>query len=111
VQTRTEPVMTGKTFLMPFGKFSGKPLPELPDSYLMWLSQPDRLQTLYPRTCAAVAAEVARRQDAAKTSPPKVRLGSMPRRRTRRPFDDGVTPGAGRACCRRAVVGGGVPGR
>ena len=50
-------------FVMPFGKYKGRPITELEDSYLSWLMQPER--DLYPDTKAAVAAEAQRRGAAA----------------------------------------------
>jgi len=45
---------------MPFGKHRGKPVSELPDDYLEWLSDPAR--QLRGPLAGAVAAEVARRK-------------------------------------------------
>lgn len=58
---------------MPFGRYRGLPLTELPDSYLAWLAA---LLTIRPPLRGAVFAEVARRQVAGAVPP----IGTAPRR-------------------------------
>jgi hypothetical protein len=55
--------------MMPFGRYRGRLLSELPDDYLGWLATLDDLRKPLAR---AVAQEVRRRQDWAAESAPRI---------------------------------------
>lgn len=45
-------------FTLPFGKFKGKDIEDLPRSYLEWLTEQEWFWKKYPEGCKAVAAEM-----------------------------------------------------
>jgi len=50
--------MAASLFTMPFGKYKGKDIEDLPRSYLEWLSGEKWFWDKYPEGCKAVAAEM-----------------------------------------------------